>query len=221
MRSFKLWGSIAIVLAVVVAGAWAYWNYELRWRPKTITRHQAEIAQLLQSAGWVSPSQASPGQVSAKMGGKPFYMVSFRTCPDCIRYKTQELPKLRAAGVDTRIIEIARRDVNGMAKSTPIERATVAQLWLTRDWKLMEAWEAVPPEAWKAPGIPPADGDLARMAVVESGRALVDRLRVLLRDNGVDLRYPTLIWWNAKGEMRGCACERPETYRFVRKDLGA
>ena len=59
------------------------------------------------------------------------------------------------------------------------------------------------------------------MAVVESGRALVDRLRVLLRDNGVDLRYPTLVWWNARGEMRGCACERPETYRFVRKDLGA
>jgi hypothetical protein len=211
MRSFRLWGSVALVLALVVAGAWAYWNYDLRWRPRTITRHQAEIAQLLKSAGWVSPGG----------GGKPFYMVSFRTCPDCLRYKTEELPKLQAAGVDTRIIEIARRDANGMPKSTPIERSTVAQLWLTRDWKLMQAWEAVPPDAWKAPGVPPADGDLARMAVVESGRALVDRLRVLLRDNGVDLRYPTLVWWNARGEMRGCACERPETYRFVRKDLGA
>jgi hypothetical protein len=118
------------------------------------------------------------------------------------------------------VIEIARRDVNGLAKSTPVERATVAQLWLTRDWKLMEAWDSVPVEAWKAPGIPPADGDLARMAVVEGGRSLVDALRPLLKDNGVELRYPTLVWWNAKGEMRACACERRETYRFVRKELG-
>ena len=41
-----------------------------------------------------------------------------------------------------------------------------------------------------------------------------------LKDNGIKFAYPTLIWWNAKGEMRGCACERRETYRFVRKELG-
>jgi hypothetical protein len=210
MRRFKLWGSAFLVLAVVVAGVWAVWNFDLRWRPKTITRHQAEIARLLQSAGWVSPGR----------NGRPLYMVSFRSCPDCIRFKTEEFPALQAAGVDTRVIEIARRDVNGLAKSTPVERATVAQLWLTRDWKLMEAWDSVPVEAWKAPGIPPADGDLARMAVVEGGRSLVDALRPLLKDNGVELRYPTLVWWNAKGEMRACACEKRETYRFVRKELG-
>jgi hypothetical protein len=61
---------------------------------------------------------------------------------------------------------------------------------------------------------------MARMAVVESGRSMVDRLRPLLRANGVDLRYPTLIWWNDKGEMRACACEKPQTYRFVRRELG-
>ena len=165
MRKIKLWGGLGLVLAVLVAGLWAYWNYDLRWRPHTITRHQAEIAQLLQQSGWVSPG----------VKGRPLYMVSFRSCPDCIRFKTEEFPALQQAGVDTRVIEIARRDVNGLPKSTPIERATVAQLWLTRDWKLLEAWYAVPPDAWKAPGIPPADGDIARMAVVESGRSLVDR----------------------------------------------
>ena len=211
MRRFKLWASALPILAVVAAGLWAWWSVDLRWRPKTIGKHQAEIAQLLQSAGWVSPGR----------GGKPLYMVSFRNCPDCIRFKTEEFPKLQAAGVDTRVIEIARRDVNGLSKSTPIERATVAQLWLTRDWKLMEAWEAVPADAWKAPGVPPADGDLARTAAVESGRNLVDRLRVLLKDSGIELRYPTLIWWDAKGVMRGCACERHETYRDVEHELGA
>jgi hypothetical protein len=210
MQRFKLWGSVALILAVIVVGVWAVWNFELRWRPKTITRHQAEIAQLVEKAGWVSPG----------LHGKPLYMISFRSCPDCIRFRTEEFPTLQAAGVDTRVIEIARRDVNGLANSTPVERATVAQLWLTRDWKLLEAWEAVPVEAWKAPGIPPADGDMARMAVIESGRSMIDRLRPLLRDNGVDLRYPTLIWWNDKGEMRACACEKRQTYRFVRRELG-
>lgn len=211
MRRFKLWGSLVLVLAVIAAGVWAVWNFELRWRPRTIIRHQAEIVQLIEHSGWVSPG----------LKGRPLYMVSFRSCPDCIRFKTEEFPKLQAADVDTRVIEIARRDVNGLAKSTPIERATVAQLWLTRDWKLLEAWESVPVEAWKAPGIPPADGDMARTAVVESGRSMVDRLRPLLRDNGIDLRYPTLIWWNDKGQMRACACEKRQTYRFVRKELGA
>lgn len=211
MRRFKLWGSLVLVLAVIAAGVWAVWNFELRWRPRTIIRHQAEIVQLIEHSGWVSPG----------MKGRPLYMVSFRSCPDCIRFKTEEFPKLQAADVDTRVIEIARRDVNGLAKSTPVERATVAQLWLTRDWKLLEAWESVPVEAWKAPGIPPADGDMARTAVVESGRSMVDRLRPLLEDNGIELRYPTLIWWNDKGEMRACACEKRQTYRFVRKELGA
>jgi hypothetical protein len=210
MRRFRLWGSAALALVVVLAAVWAVWNYDLRWRPKTITKHQAEIGHLLQSAGWVSPGTK----------GRPLYMISFRTCPDCIRFMVQEAPKLQAAGVDTRVIEIARRDVNGLPKSTPVERATVAQLWLTRDWKLLQAWEDAPADAWTAPGIPPADGDLARMAVVESGRALVERMRALLKDNGIGFAYPTLIWWDAQGRMRGCACESPKTYRFVEKDLG-
>ncbi|RAK59685.1 hypothetical protein DJ021_07660 [Phenylobacterium hankyongense] len=211
MRRFKLWASAVLVLAVIVAGSWAVWNFELRWRPKTITRHQAEITNLLQSAGWVSPG----------LPGKKLYMVSYRNCPECIRFKLEEVPKLSAKNVDSRVIEIARRDVNGLTNSTAAERATVAQLWITRSWKLMQAWEAVPADAWTAPGIPRADGDMARTAVVESGRNLVDRLQPLLKDNGINFAYPTLIWWNDKGEMRGCACERRETYRFVRRELGA
>ena len=215
MNRFKLWASVTLIAAVAALGAWAVWNFELRWRPHTVARHQAEIAQLLQSSGWVSPGQKDGAK------GPVLYMVSFRSCPDCIRFKTEELPGLQAKGVDTRVIEVARRDVNGLSKSTPVERATVAQLWITRDWKLMEAWEATPPDAWKAPGVPPADGDLARTAVVEGGRALVDRLRPLMKDNGVDFAYPLLVWWNARGEMRACACEKRQTYRFVRRELGA
>ncbi len=105
-------------------------------------------------------------------------------------------------------------------KSTPPERATVAELWLNRSWPLLERWDGVPPDAWTAQGIPPADGDMARTAVVEAGRGLVDKLKPLLKANGIGFAYPTLIWWTKDGTMMGCACEKRETYRFVRKDLG-
>jgi hypothetical protein len=210
MNRFRIWAVLGLVLFLVGAGGWAWWNYDLRWRPKTIGKHQQEIVRILESSGWASP----------RLPGKRLYMVSFRTCPDCVRFKDEEFPKLHAKGVDTRVIEVARRDVNGVAKSTPAERATVAQLWLTHDWRLQQAWESVPAEAWKAPGIAPADGDMARTAVIEAGRKMVDDLQPLLKANGIRFAYPLLVWWDDKGRMRGCACERRETYRFVRKELG-
>ena len=218
---FRTWAILILVVVLAGVGAYGWWQTDLRWRPKTITKHQAQIAKILEQAGW-----ASPGLTKTKL-----YMVSFRTCPDCLRFKKEEFPRLHAAGVDTRVIEIARRDRNGIAKSTPVERSTVAELWIRhgtpKAWELMEQWEAVVPEAWTAPGIPPADGDMARSAVIEAGRKMTEDLRPLLKENGVavsdptGIRYPTLVWWNAKGEMRACACEQRETYRFVRKELGA
>ena len=210
MRRFKLWASALLILAVAAAGVWALWNFELRWRPNTITRHQAQIVQLLQSAGWVSPGRKS----------KVLYIVTSPGCAACDRFTTEQLPDLQAAGIETRVIVVARRDLNGRVQSTPADRATVAQLWLTRDWRLLQTWQAAPAGAWKAPGVPPADGDLARMAVVEGARGMVDKLTPLLRANGVRFAYPTLVWWNAKGEMRACACQRPESDRFVRRELG-
>ena len=211
MKRFRLWAILILIAAVVGGGLFAWWSHDLRWRPKTITKHQAEIAKLLETAGWVSPG----------MTGPKLYMVSFRTCPECVRFKREEFPSLHAAKVDTRVIEIARRDENGVSNSTAAERATVAELWLNRSWPLMERWEAVPAEAWKAPGIQAADGDLARTAVVEAGRKFVDDMIPLLKANGVNFGYPLLVWWTPEGEMRACACEKRETYRFVRKELGA
>jgi hypothetical protein len=142
MKRFGRWLVAIVVIAAVGAGAWAYWNYDLRWRPKTITRNQAEIAKILETAGWVSPG----------LKGPKLYMVSFRTCPDCVRFKSEEYPGLHKAGVDTRLIEIARADRNGVPKSTPAERATVAEMWVNRSWALSEAWDATPVEAWTAAG---------------------------------------------------------------------
>lgn len=211
MKNWKLWAGLAAVVVVIGVGWWALWNFELRWRPKTITKNQAEIAKILESSGWVSPG----------LKGPKLYMVSFRTCPDCIRFKKEEYPGLHKAGVDTRLIEIARADRNGVPKSTPVERATVAELWLNRSWALSEKWDNTPVDAWTAPGLKPADGDMARTAVIEAGRKSVEDLRPLLKANGVNFAYPLLVWWTPDGKMKACACEKRETYRFVRKDLGA
>jgi len=214
MKSLKLWGSLILVLIVVGGGLYGWWALDLRWRPKTITRNQAQIAALLQRSGWVSPG----------LKGPVLYEIGFRSCPDCARLRLEEFPRYRKANVDTRVILVARRDYNGVAKSTPAERSTVAELWFNRSWNLLEKWEDTPIDAWTASGIPAADNDAARSAVVEQGRLLVEQITPLLAANGVDnhgFRYPTLIWWDKQGHMRACACEQPPTYRFVRQELGA
>lgn len=211
MRKLIIWAALAAV--VLIAGLVAWWWLDLRWRPHTITRDRAEVERLLDSAGWVSPGLTGP----------KLYMVSFRTCPDCIRYKQEEFPKLQAAQVDTRVIMFARADAGEVVKSTPAERATVAQLWVDRrgGWPLMQRWYDTPPTAWTAPGIAPADGDVARTAVIESARGWVEEMRPLLKRNGIDMAFPTLIWTDREGNLRGCACERPQTYRYIREELGA
>lgn len=211
MRHWKLWLGPVLVVALLGGGYYWLWKVDLRWRPKTIAKNQAEIGKILEQSGWVSPGNKGP----------KLYMVSYRTCTDCIRFEKTEFPKLWKAGVDTRVIMIARSDRNGVERSTPAERATVAELWANRKWALHEAWTAGNPDLWTAPGIAPADGDIGRTALVEASRKLVDDLTPLMKKNGVSFAYPLLVWWDDKGVMRGCACEQAESYRFVRKELGA
>lgn len=214
MNKFIVW--LVVIAVLVLAAVFAWWWFDARWRPQTVTKNQAEIVRILEASGYVSPG----------LGGPKAYIIVFRSCPDCIRYVAEELPKLQAAGVDTRVVAIARADVGGQPKSTVPERTTVAELWINRSWPLWEQWSAARPEAWTAPGLMAADGDIARTAVVEAGRKAVADLKPLLAANGVKVgedtvKFPTVIWWTKDGEMRACACEDPRTYRFVRKDLGA
>ena len=171
----------------------------------SITKDAAKIEALLKSSGWVSPH----------LKGKALYMVSFRSCPDCIRFETEEFPDLQKANIDTRVIMVARR-----AKSTEPERTGVAELWAKRDWKTYETWTTMPVDAWTGEGLKSGDTDPARAALVEKGRVFTEDLRPLLAENGIELRYPTLIWKDEHGRLRGCACEQRETYRYIRSELG-
>jgi hypothetical protein len=171
----------------------------------SITKDAPKIEALLRQAGWVSPH----------IKGKPLYMLSFRSCPDCIRFETEQFPDLHKAKIDTRVIVVARR-----AKSTEPERTGVAEVWATRSWKTFEDWTTTPVDAWTGEGLKSGDTDPARAALVEKGRVLVDQLTPLLAENNIELRYPTLIWKDAKGQLRGCACEDRSEYKYIRSELG-
>lgn len=213
MRRFFVWSALAALIGVLLAGGgyWAYWNFYARFQPVLIDVHQAEIQKLLDQASWVSGGG----------GGQPLYIVGYRDSAAMQRYEREEIDKLRAGGVEARIIVFARADREGLTQSTAAERATVAELWLTRDWTLYQRWTATPARQWTAAGIPMADGNMARSAVVEAGREFVTELSGLLQDAGLSTRYPLIIWRDRDGFLKACACSDARSWAFIRDDLDA
>ena len=67
MRRFFVWSALAALIGLALAGGgyWAYWNFYARFQPVVVTRHQAEIQQLLDESSWIS----------AGGGGAPLYIV--------------------------------------------------------------------------------------------------------------------------------------------------
>jgi hypothetical protein len=210
MKKIQAWALLILFLVVIGGGLYLWWRFDLRWRPHVIAKNQAEIAKILDQAGWVSPSH----------GGAKLYVIVHGDCPGCQRLEA-ELPDLQQKGVDTRVIAIARPDLNGQAQSTVAERSTVAELWVNRSWPLFQRWSAAARGTWTAPGIPLADGDVARTAVIQAGRGAVDQLGPLLKANGVRFDYPTLVWWSKDGKMEACACAAEGSWKRMRADIGA
>src|SRR5580704_4676162 len=122
MRGFLIGLVVVGILAVAGAVLFLMWDLDWRWQPHTIAKNQTELAQALDQSGWVSPHLTGP----------KLYVIAYRDCAACTQFEQAEFPKLQAADVDTRMIMIARTDLNGKTLSTPAERATVAELWTNR-----------------------------------------------------------------------------------------
>ena len=213
MRRFLIWSGLAVLLGLVLAvsGYLAYDYFYARFRPVTIARNQGEIQRLLDEASWLSPGG----------GDRPLYLIGYRDSAATQAFERQEADRLRAAGVDVRVLVFSPPDREGAARSTPNERATVAELWLNRDWDLYRRWTAEPSSAWLAEGLAPADGNLARTAVVEASRQFVARLDGLMRDAGVKPTWPLVIWRDRQGFLKACACADSRSWAAIREDLGA
>lgn len=213
MRRFLIWSAVAALVGLMLAGAgvWAYWAFFGRYQPVTVTRDQAEIQRLLDESSWVSAGHA----------GAPVYVIGYRDSAAFQRWSKEQAPKLEAAGADLRYLVFARRDREGLRQSTAAERATVAELWLTRNWTLYQRWTATPTRNWTAAGMPSADGDLARGAVVEATRDFVDELTGRLRGSGLKPDYPLILWRDREGFLKACACVEARSWSVIGDDLGA
>jgi hypothetical protein len=211
-RKVLLWAMALVVIipALIGTGYWIWWDQYKRFAPVTVTRNQAEIQALLDKAGYVSPGR----------GPQAIYVITHRNCDTCRAFQEQEFPKFDAAGVDTRVIVFARPDDQGLRRSTAAERSTIAELWLTRSWPIYQAWFMSSDANWKATGLPVADNDFARSAVVDATRNYVSQMSTLLSANNVRVAYPLVIWRDQNNMLKVCACGDEKAYHFIREDLG-
>lgn len=210
-RKVLLWAMALVVIipALIGTGYWIWWDQFQRYAPTTITRNQAEIQVLLDKAGYVSPGN----------GPQAIYVITNRSCEACRAFQEQEFPKYDAAGVDTRVIVFAPADDQGLKRSTVAERSTIAELWLTRSWPIYQAWSMSSDANWKATGLPVADNDFARSAVVDATRNYVSQMSTLLSANNVRVSYPLVIWRDQNNMLKVCACGNEKAYHFIREDL--
>jgi len=207
----KLWQAVGMMAAFVVAVGvvlFLWWDLDVRWRPHDVTKASDQLAQQLAAAGWVSMGGGGANKV---------YLVAVRDCRPCAAFESGEIPALGKAGADVRVIMVDPND----ASSTAPERATVAELWVNRGRPLLQAWLAADAKTWTAPGVPPADGDAARTAVVQASRTLADSVRAIARQNGFPLAYPLVVWRAKDGTLEAAAGNCPKTWRYVEKDVAA
>jgi hypothetical protein len=210
MKAIRNLFILALVFVGIGGGLYEWWNLVGRFQPHPITADQTQITKTLESAGGVSPG----------LSGPKLYVVAYRADPALEGLYLTDFPKLHEAQVDTAVIMIARPDQQGAVQSTADERSTVAELWVNKNWALFQRWMKSSPQTWTAAGVPPADNDVARSAVVEVGRALTDKLTPLLKDNGVEFGYPLLVWWTKDGKMQAVVADDPRKVAHALKDLG-
>jgi hypothetical protein len=137
------------------------------------------------------------------------------------RYEREEIPKLRAAGIEARIIVFARPDREGLAQSTAAERATVAELWLTRDWTLYQRWTATPSATGPPLAFPPPTAIWRAGPWLRPDAPSSPDWPPISGRRGCRSRYPLIIWRDRAGFMKACACADSRSWVFVRDDLDA
>ncbi|MGZ9114383.1 MAG: hypothetical protein ACXW3K_07145, partial [Brevundimonas sp.] len=57
--------------------------------------------------------------------------------------------------------------------------------------------------------------------VVEAGRSFAAGLAGKLNEEGLQTRYPLIIWRDRDGFMKACACSDSRSWTFIRDDLDA
>ena len=214
MRRFLIWSGLAALIGLVLAvvGVWAYGHFYARFQPVTIDRNQAEVERLLAQSSWISETE----------GGEPaLYVVGDPRDPALRNWLREEGDKLRASGAQVRVVPFLPADAENRVTGSATDRAAIAELWLGRDPGLLNQWLAASPEGWTAPGLTPAEGNLARTAVADASARFSDDLANLMSRAGVRAAWPMVIWRDREGFLRACACSDRRSWAFVRDELDA
>lgn len=177
-------------------------------QPRVVDAQAQEIEALLAQASWVSLGGA----------GAPVHILAHRHDEVSARFLTEMAPRLADSGAEVRVTMFAPADRDGVVQSTKAERATVAELWLSRDPALLERWLATEPARWTAAGLPSADEGMARPALVTLGRRLAGQLEGLVAASGARVGYPLVIWRDAAGRLRACACTDERSWAMALED---
>lgn len=212
-RLLLIWAAVLACLALIVAAlsVWAWWSFVGQYRPMTVTRDADRIERMLAGAPWLSDGS----------GEQALYMVGYRDSAALRRFQAEQADALQARGVQLRVLMFARPDRDGVVRSTEAERATAAELWLSRDPDLYLRWLETPARNWTAAGIPGPESDPVRAGALAEGRRLAQMLEQRLALSRVPAQYPLLVWRDADGALKACACSDPTAWPRVIADLPA
>lgn len=144
------------------------------------------------------------------------YQISFRTCPPCIQSHDNILPKLQAAGLDTRLVTTARK-----GRSTEKERAAVVENARRKDWAFTQEWWAGrnPNRFYAETELPAVDGDAQREAELRQLQNHVYELANVLAANGAKFAFPTLIWKTQAGDYKAAIGYNPSLTTQILSDI--
>ena len=162
----------------------------------------------------IAYTHPEPTQAAVYEGA--IYQVSFRTCPPCVQAHNELLPKLKDAGIETRLVTTARR-----SSSTADERAAVVENARRGDWAFTQAWWAdnSPRRFYAQTKLPRVEGDVMRENELEQLQDHVSVLADVLAQNGQGFGFPAFFWRTANGEYKSAVGYNPAIADIILADI--
>ena len=174
----------------------------------------SDIDRLENSLSAIAYTSPEPTHAPAYDGA--IYQVSFRTCPPCVQAHRELLPKLRAAGIETRLVTTAQR-----SSSTADERAAVVENARRKDWAFTQDWWAdnSPRRFYAQTELPLIEGDRLREAELERLQGHVSELAEVLASNGERFGFPAFFWRTSTGAYKAAVGYSPALEGVILADM--
>ncbi len=189
---------IGLFLAGAIIAAW--WYFDARYQPVQLSADEEFVA-LIEDAPYVALND----------GERPVYVIGPRELPMVESWLGEDARRLDMMGREVRAIMIPTRHADHA------EEATIAQLWLRPDYRLLSDWFERGAELWTGAGLPSVRRDSARQEALSRANGFAKRMSEL---TGSDGRWPLLVWRDPTGALSLCICDNPQSQARARSILG-